>query len=71
MKKQVGIPGDNVRRELLSRVSHLSEVYNNVTSNIKSLEKPLQYYTSFSHLVAGVTYTLPLLSFIIGMLLIC
>lgn len=66
MKKQVGISGNNVRKELLNRVSHLAVIYNNVTENIKSLEKPLQYYAKFSELVAGVPYSLPLISYLIG-----
>ncbi|XP_065212865.1 CDK5 regulatory subunit-associated protein 3 [Planococcus citri] len=65
MKKQIGISGNNVQRELLSRVSHLNEVYANVTSNIKVLEKALQHYIAFSQMVAGITYELPLISYVI------
>lgn len=65
MKKQIGISGNNVQRELLSRVSHLTEVYANVTSNVKVLEKPLQHYIAFSQMVAKTSYELPLISYVI------
>ena len=68
MKKQMGITGNNVKKELLSRVSHLVEVYVNVTSNVKILEKPLQHYLAFSQVVTGVPYELPLISYVIGKL---
>lgn len=66
LKKQLGITGDNVRSELMLRTHHLSEVYENVITNMKALQKPIQYYSAFSRHVAGVSYTLPLLSYAIG-----
>lgn len=66
MKKQLGISGDNIRNELLSRTSYLSEIYENVVSNIKYIGKAIQYYSIFSHYVAGESYKLPLISYIIG-----
>ncbi|KAK7603870.1 hypothetical protein V9T40_003869 [Parthenolecanium corni] len=65
LKKQLGITGDNVRSELMLRTQHLSEVYENVIANMKVLQKPIQYYSAFSRHVAGVSYTLPLLSYAI------
>jgi hypothetical protein len=65
-KKQLGITGDKVKVELLKRTLHLSEVYDNVVSNVKALEKSVHYYSTFSHFVAGVRYTLPLISYVIG-----
>ncbi len=66
MKKQLGIVGGDVKKELRGRTSHLSEVYENVVANIKPLEKAIQYYATFSRHVAGVEYTLQLLSHVIG-----
>lgn len=50
----------------MMRTQHLSEVYENVIANMKVLQKPIQYYSTFSRHVAGVSYTLPLLSYAIG-----
>ena len=65
-KKQLGITSDKVKVELLRRTLHLSEVYDNVVSNVKALEKCVHYYSTFSSFVAGVEYSLPLVSFVAG-----
>lgn len=66
MKKQFGVVGINVRSELLERTSHLDEVNEKVVSNVKSLGKAVQYYSTFTKHIAGVAYSLPLLSHVIG-----
>lgn len=66
MKKQFGVNGISVREELLKRTSYLNEVYENVISNVKPLEKAAQYYSIFTKHIAGVAYSLPLLSYLIG-----
>jgi len=69
-KKQLGITGDKVKVDLLKRTLTLSEVYENIVSNIKALEKSVNYYSTFSQFVAGVKYMLPLISYVIGRLFI-
>lgn len=65
--KQLGLSGNNVKRELVERLAQLPKKYGQVAEHVHTLEPSLKYYSAFSEYVFGhETSVLPLLKFICG-----
>ncbi|KAJ8035834.1 CDK5 regulatory subunit-associated protein 3 [Holothuria leucospilota] len=45
--KKLGIKGEKIRRELLSLVSELPEIYESLTRDVKSLSEVVEFYEAF------------------------
>lgn len=69
--KQLGITGySTVRRELMEKVKELPEIYQRVAEKTKSLNKVVEFYSSFVEFTFGQQYDsncVSVIKYVIGM----
>ena len=51
--KQLDVPGQQIKQELAEKVKELPEIYEKIAKKIKSLEKPVEFYSSFVNYTLG------------------
>ncbi|XP_046493249.1 CDK5 regulatory subunit-associated protein 3 [Neodiprion pinetum] len=51
--KQLGIPGQKIKKELVERVSELPEIYNRLVEKAKSIDNVVEFYSSFVEFTLG------------------
>lgn len=69
MCKQLGISGNNLKKELTERVCELPEMYDLIAKNIKAIDNVVEFYNAFVDFTFGEHQNggcVPMVKYLIG-----
>jgi hypothetical protein len=67
--KQLGIQGQNIKRELVNLITELPDIYSKLADSFKTLAQAVEFYTEFVKFIFGKEHPggcVPLLTYMIG-----
>lgn len=70
--KNLGIVGENIKKELVQRIVVLPELYDTIVEKSKALSNVVEFYKAFTYFTLGTYFNndcVPIIQYIIGKLL--
>lgn len=70
--KQLGISGNQIKKELVERVKELPDIYQSVAKKTKSIANVVEFYNAFVEYTLGRSHNggcVPIVNYVIGKLI--
>jgi hypothetical protein len=67
--KQLGIQGQKIKRELISLIAELPDIYSKLADSVKTLAQAVEFYAEFVRFIFGKEHSggcVPLLQYVIS-----
>lgn len=69
MSKQLGISGNNLKKELIGKLYELPDIYDTIAKNVKAIDNVVEFYNAFVKFVMGSSHSgacVPMVKYVIG-----